>query len=115
MAHALATIPRSKAWRIALVERSFEEPDRIVGELLQPGGVQALRELGMLSALDGIEAMPVEGYNLIKDTQSIQVPFPEGEEGRSFHHGRFVMGLRRIALENKNFTAIQGNGTLFLD
>jgi 2-polyprenyl-6-methoxyphenol hydroxylase-like FAD-dependent oxidoreductase len=28
--------------RTLLLERSFKEPDRIVGELLQPGGVAAL-------------------------------------------------------------------------
>ncbi|KAJ2933432.1 hypothetical protein H1R20_g3668, partial [Candolleomyces eurysporus] len=115
MAHALATTPRSKPWRIALIERSFSEPDRIVGELLQPGGVQALRELGMLSSLDEIEAMPVEGYNMIKDAQSIQISYPKGEEGRSFHHGRFVMGLRRIALQNENVTAIEGNAKCLIE
>jgi squalene monooxygenase len=115
MVHALATIPRPKPWTIALIERSFSEPDRIVGELLQPGGVQALRELGMLSSLNGIGAMPVEGYNLIKGTQSVQVSFPEGEAGRCFHHGRFVMGLRRIALQNENVTAIQGNATRLIE
>lgn len=32
---------------VVLLERSMKEPDRIVGELLQPGGVNALRQLGM--------------------------------------------------------------------
>ena len=30
-----------------VVERDLSEPDRIVGELLQPGGVAKLKELGM--------------------------------------------------------------------
>jgi hypothetical protein len=30
------------------IERDWSEPDRIVGELLQPGGIHALSELGML-------------------------------------------------------------------
>jgi squalene monooxygenase len=33
---------------VLLVERDWAEPDRIVGELLQPGGVNALKELGLL-------------------------------------------------------------------
>ncbi|RUS18236.1 squalene epoxidase-domain-containing protein [Endogone sp. FLAS-F59071] len=33
--------------RVLLIERDLSEPDRIVGELLQPGGMDALRELGM--------------------------------------------------------------------
>lgn len=32
---------------VLLLERSLKEPDRIVGELLQPGGVNALEKLGM--------------------------------------------------------------------
>jgi squalene monooxygenase len=32
---------------VILLERSLKEPDRIVGELLQPGGVNALEKLGM--------------------------------------------------------------------
>lgn len=32
---------------VILLEKSLKEPDRIVGELLQPGGVQALETLGM--------------------------------------------------------------------
>jgi squalene monooxygenase len=33
--------------KVLLVERDWSEPDRIVGELLQPGGVSALESLGM--------------------------------------------------------------------
>ena len=35
--------------RVLVLERDLEEPDRIVGELLQPGGVRALQllELGI--------------------------------------------------------------------
>lgn len=32
---------------VILLERSLKEPDRIVGELLQPGGIDALEKLGM--------------------------------------------------------------------
>lgn len=32
---------------VILLEKSLKEPDRIVGELLQPGGVQALEKLGL--------------------------------------------------------------------
>jgi squalene monooxygenase len=33
--------------KVLLIERDLNQPDRIVGELLQPGGVNALRQLGM--------------------------------------------------------------------
>ncbi len=38
LAYSLAKSGR----KVALLERDFDEPDRIVGELLQPGGVRAL-------------------------------------------------------------------------
>lgn len=33
--------------KVLLLERDLSEPDRIVGELMQPGGMNALKELGM--------------------------------------------------------------------
>jgi squalene monooxygenase len=43
LAHALGTDGR----RVVLIERDLREPNRIVGELLQPGGLFALRNLGL--------------------------------------------------------------------
>lgn len=98
--------------RVALFERSFAEPDRIVGELLQPGGVRALKLLGMLDCLEGIDAVPVEGYQVFYGPRSVPIPYPNDNEehqergitstsgkveGRSFHHGRFVQKLRERA------------------
>ena len=31
--------------RILVIERDLTEPDRIIGELMQPGGIQALEQL----------------------------------------------------------------------
>lgn len=44
---ALATTLGRQGRSVILVERSLKEPDRIVGELLQPGGVAALKHLGL--------------------------------------------------------------------
>lgn len=33
--------------KVLLLERDLSEPDRIVGELLQPGGINALKSLGL--------------------------------------------------------------------
>lgn len=46
LAHSLA--PKFK---VSLIERDYSEPDRIVGELLQPGGINALAELGLSGML----------------------------------------------------------------
>lgn len=115
LAHALATLPREKPLRIALVERSFSEPDRIVGELLQPGGVQALGTLGMTSAIDGIDAITVAGYLLVEGSDTVQIPYPKGKEGRSFHHGRFISGLRRVAMQNSNVDPVEATAADLLE
>ena len=107
LAHALATLPRIKPLRIALLERSLAEPDRIVGELLQPGGLAALQQLGMSSCVENIDAITVQGYLVVENGQSVQIPYPPGNEGRSFHHGRFVMALRQIARRNTNVDVIE--------
>jgi squalene monooxygenase len=100
LAHALSTAAstsRPSPLRIALLERSLAEPDRIVGELLQPAGVAALRSLGLGACLDGIDAIPVHGYAVLDAERTVHIPYPCRAEGRSFHHGRFVQNLRASA------------------
>jgi squalene monooxygenase len=43
--------------KVLLLERDLSEPDRIVGELLQPGGINALKALG----LEGTYICPDKG------------------------------------------------------
>ena len=45
--------------RVLLLERDLQQPDRIVGELLQPGGVLALQRLGLQDCVTGIDAQNV--------------------------------------------------------
>lgn len=55
-------------------------------------------------AVDGIDAHCVHGY-VIHDVDSgskVDLSYPRDDNGsvmtgRSFHHGRFVMGLRKLA------------------
>ena len=43
---AIATAMARQGRKVLIVERDWTKPDRIVGELMQPAGIQALRELG---------------------------------------------------------------------
>lgn len=44
---SLATVLSRDGRKVTVIERDLKEPDRIVGELLQPGGFKALRDLGL--------------------------------------------------------------------
>lgn len=108
---------------VILLEKSLKEPDRIVGELLQPGGVEALEKLGLRDCLEDIDAIRVKGYGVIYYGDQVEIPYPENTirnengntngteskkpEGRSFHHGRFVRQLRAAALAHPNVTVFE--------
>jgi squalene monooxygenase len=103
---------------VILLERSLKEPDRIVGELLQPGGVSALEKLGLRECLEEIDACVVKGYEVIYYGEGVEIPYPanaaqEGKrpEGRSFHHGRFVRRLREAAMREPNITVVESTVT----
>ncbi|KAK9387579.1 squalene epoxidase-domain-containing protein [Lipomyces mesembrius] len=100
--------------RVLLIERDWAEPDRIVGELLQPGGVRALEKLGLRQCLEGIDAIDVVGYAISYHGENVSIPYasdPNTPEkafvGRSFHHGRFVAKLRGAAKDSPNVTVLE--------
>ncbi|KND88698.1 Squalene monooxygenase [Tolypocladium ophioglossoides CBS 100239] len=122
VAYALANQGRS----VLLLERWMKEPDRIVGELLQPGGLTALKKLGLGHCVDGIDSISCKGYNIIYHGEPSLIPYPpvddsgdvpfkwsgagkEGKrpEGRSFHHGRFITQLRKACLAHENITVVE--------
>uniref|UniRef100_A0A665UCE4 Squalene monooxygenase n=1 Tax=Echeneis naucrates TaxID=173247 RepID=A0A665UCE4_ECHNA len=111
---AMAAVLARDGRRVLVVERDLREPDRIVGELLQPGGYRALHDLGLEGSVEGLDAHLVNGY-VIHDMESrteVEIPYPQEETsihcGRAFHHGRFIMGLRRAALAEPNVTFVEG-------
>ncbi|XP_075492780.1 squalene monooxygenase SE1-like isoform X2 [Primulina tabacum] len=71
---------------VRVIERDLSEQDRIVGELLQPGGYLKLIELGL-----------------------------EDVAGRSFHNGRFVQRMREKATTLPNVQLEQGTVTSLLE
>ena len=128
LAITLARPPHNRS--VTLLEKSLKEPDRIVGELLQPGGMSALRELGLEECLDKIDSIPVKGYEVIYYGQGVEINYPqiaaslnngvnlvrddtEGQrpEGRSFHHGRFIGRLRQVAMQEPNISVVESTVT----
>lgn len=44
---ALAAVLGRDGRKVVVIERDMKMPERVIGELLQPGGCRALRELGL--------------------------------------------------------------------
>ncbi|KAH9835093.1 Squalene monooxygenase [Teratosphaeria destructans] len=134
---AVAVALGNQGRSVILLEKSLKEPDRIVGELLQPGGVAALEKLGMRDCLEEIDAIKVVGYNVVYYGEGVRIAYPSnaradgGEsvdektsrtdemrgtrrrkpEGRSFHHGRFIQRLRQKAMQSPNVTVVEATAT----
>jgi squalene monooxygenase len=73
---AIATGLARQGRRVLIVERDWSEPDRIVGELMQPAGLKALRALGMIQAINNIQATPEYGYTVFYDDAQVAIPYP---------------------------------------
>ncbi|XP_044500230.1 squalene monooxygenase SE1-like [Mangifera indica] len=106
--------------RVHVIERDLTEPDRIVGELLQPGGYLKLIELGLEDCVSTIDAQQVFGYALYKDGKSNKVSYPlenfdSDVAGRSFHNGRFIQRMREKAASLSNVKLEQGTVTSLIE
>ncbi|KAL0383929.1 UNVERIFIED_CONTAM: Squalene monooxygenase SE1 [Sesamum radiatum] len=105
---------------VQVIERDLSQPDRIVGELLQPGGYLKLVELGMEECVHGIDSQQVYGYALYKEGKYAKLTYPLKEfssdvSGRSFHHGRFIQRLREKAASLPNVRMEQGTVTSLIE
>nr|GMD85897.1 squalene monooxygenase-like [Ipomoea batatas] len=116
LAHTLGKDGR----RVHVIERDLTEPDRIVGELLQPGGYLKLMELGLEDCLETIDAQRVYGYALYKDGKSTRLSYPlekfhSDVSGRSFHNGRFIQRMREKVAALPNVRMEQGTVTCLIE
>ncbi|KAG2698882.1 hypothetical protein I3760_07G168400 [Carya illinoinensis] len=116
LAHTLGKDGR----KVHMIERDLSEPDRIVGELLQPGGYLKLIELGLQDCVEDIDAQRVFGYALFKDGKNTRLSYPlekfhSDVSGRSFHNGRFIQRMREKAASLPNIRLEQGTVTSLLE
>nr|AXU93514.1 squalene epoxidase 3 [Taraxacum kok-saghyz] len=117
---ALAHTLGKQGRKVRVIERDLTEPDRIVGELLQPGGYLKLIELGLEDCVEEIDAQRVLGYALFKDGKSTKLSYPlqkfhSDVSGRSFHNGRFIQKMREKATTLPNVKLEQGTVTNLLE
>ncbi|CAL9231381.1 unnamed protein product [Arabidopsis halleri] len=111
LAYALAKDGR----RVHVIERDMREPERMMGEFMQPGGRLMLSKLGLEDCLEDIDAQKATGFAVYKDGKEAVAPFPVENNNfsyepsaRSFHNGRFVQQLRRKASSLPNVRLEEG-------
>ena len=61
--------------------------------------------------VEGINAIPVKGYYVVEGGKSVHIPYPGTYEGRSFHHGRFIMKLQEAPSKAKGVEMIEATVT----
>ncbi|TYG84077.1 hypothetical protein ES288_D01G220700v1 [Gossypium darwinii] len=109
--------------RVRVIERDLNQPDRIVGELLQLGGYLKLLELGFQDSVHEIDAQRVFSYVLYKNRKNTRLSytlkhFQSDVAGMSFHNGRFIQRMRHKAASLPNIeqgtmtSLIEENGTI---
>ncbi|KAE8653938.1 Squalene monooxygenase [Hibiscus syriacus] len=106
--------------QVHVIERDLTEPDRIVGEFLQPGGYLKLMELGLEDCVEGIDAQQAFGYALFKDGKHTRLPYPLEKfhpdvSGRGFHNGLFIQRMRGKSASLPNVHLEQGTVTSLLE
>ena len=105
---AMAAYMADHGFRVVVVEKDMHEQDRIVGELMQPGGVNQLREMRLEYVLDGYDVQPITGYALFMNGHHFTIEYPGGETGRGLRNGKLLGQMRAYLLSHACVTVIEG-------
>lgn len=112
VAGGVFALSQPESTKILVIERDISEPDRIIGELLQPGGVLALEKMQLGHLLENIDAQVVNGYCLIKENQYFTIRYDQvqnGVNGIGLRNGKFLTNIRNEINKRPNIDLIEGN------
>lgn len=116
---SLATALADGGFNVVLLERNWDCEEGIIGELLQPGGVQKLKELGLSHVLSEIEAQPIEGYAMFLNEQWLEMGYPKQKSatlsGYGFRYHKLVSKLRKICMEHPKIDCMHGNALSLIE
>jgi squalene monooxygenase len=112
---AMAAYLGDHGFKVAVVEKDMREQDRIVGELMQPGGVNQLMEMRLEHVLDGYDAQPITGYALFMNGQHFTIKYPGSETGRGLHNGKLLVQMRAHLLSHTCVTVIEGTAVALME
>ena len=104
--------------KIAIIEFDWGLQERILGELLQPGGYMRLCDLGLGDCIQNIDAVPMVGYALYRKGEEFTIAYPvEGKQitGFGLRNGHFMQNLRATLDQYDNITKISGRVLDFIE
>jgi squalene monooxygenase len=112
---SMAAYLGNNGFKVVVIEKDMREQDRIVGELMQPGGVNQLREMGLGHVLDGYDAQEIMGYALFLRDQHFSIEYPEAQTGRGLRNGKLLQQMRAQLLSHPNIEVIEGTAVSLLE
>ncbi len=105
--------------KVCVIEKNLSEQERIVGELLQPGGVQMLKDMGLKELLEGFDAQPVYGYGLFMNGDAFQISYSTEKNksvtGYGFRSHKFVQKIREHIKSLPSVTVIEGTASQLIE
>lgn len=111
---SLAAYLGRRGHNVALFEKEWQAPDRIVGELIQPDGVQKLQSLGLQHTIENIDAQKVNGYAIFLNGEHIAIPYSNEngyQEGFGLRNQNFLQNLRTEIEKHQSVEIIKSNVT----
>ncbi len=108
----LAAYLGKQGMKVCVIEKSLAEQERIVGELLQPGGVMQLKEMGLEHLLEGFDAQPVYGYGLFMNGDDFQISYSKENDnevkGYGLRNHKFIARIREYINTLPSVKLIEG-------
>jgi len=105
---------KDKGRKILVVERDLTEPDRIIGELLQPGGLESLKQMKLDYLTEGFDAQQVFGYTLINGERNFSIEYKDASSsahGLGMRNGKFLTRIREELIQQENVDLVEGDVT----
>lgn len=111
---ALACTLANSGKQVCIIEKDWREPDRIVGELMQPDGIEQLQQMGLKHLLDDYDAQDIVGYAIIKNNVPLHINYPNAKTGKGMHNGKFIQKMRDEFSKAPNIHRIEAQAQDFL-
>src|SRR5688572_19265367 len=98
----VAAAMASLDYRVLIIEPGLDNTKRLAGELIHPPGVAALRQLGLLGALEEAGGVPVQGFAVFPGGSEANHSLPYSEGGV----GNTGLAIEHAAMADALLTAV---------